>query len=651
MLNYSIMLLSENHIDEICADIVEQVKSGVATMPLFKMTLTPEGVPAIDKAALLTESYKKFKEKLDAAGVPSGVLIQASIGHGWKLNQPSAFQKYVGLTTGKPVEVCCPYDENFREYIKRSAATIASANPDHIMLDDDFRLMARSELGCVCPLHMARFNRLAGASLTDRELHSAFWGEEMHGTELKKKYREAFIQTQIDSLVGCAKEIRAGIDSVNPAIPGSFCLCGDSAEGAFEIASIMAGEGNPITLRVNNANYCAKDPRDFVNIMHHAATQKAALGGKPNVILAETDTCPQNRYSTPAAKLHSHFTFSILEGAKGAKHWITRLFDHEPNSGKEYRKKLAKYNGFYNELSSITDDLVWQGCKIPVPAHSIPVVAKGDMNPAVANGWCGNVLDRLGLPLHFSVDGEGACFFDSMRDLAFTTEELKGFLAGNVVLDAVAAERFIKRGLGEYIGVDVKVREPGSKNTSGEQFPDGSISKAMYGARELVPLSEDVKVCSEVYFLKDGVEREMLFPGVTSYKNSLGGCAVVFSGDTKFNYNIVDAFGFLCEARKRQLAHILTDLGCLPAYYPDDAEVLFKAAKMPDGRLLCALLDMSLDVLDEIPLCVNRDVNGIKRLCPDGTYADVKFSRDGDSNKYTLSLAAGVFDPVILIVE
>ena len=128
MLNYSIMPLYENHIDEVCTDIIEQVKNGVATMPLFKMTLTPEGVPAIDKAALLTAVYKKYKAKLDEADVPSGVLIQASIGHGWKLNQPSAFQKYTGLTNGKTVEVCCPYDKDFREYIKKAAATIASSH-------------------------------------------------------------------------------------------------------------------------------------------------------------------------------------------------------------------------------------------------------------------------------------------------------------------------------------------------------------------------------------------------------------------------------------------------------------------------------------------------------------------------------------------
>ena len=40
------MTLDEEHIDEVCEDIAYQVKNGIATMPLFAMTLTPEGDPA-----------------------------------------------------------------------------------------------------------------------------------------------------------------------------------------------------------------------------------------------------------------------------------------------------------------------------------------------------------------------------------------------------------------------------------------------------------------------------------------------------------------------------------------------------------------------------------------------------------------------------
>ena len=141
MLNYSIMRLDVNHVDEYCEDIRYQIENGISTMPLFNMTLTPEGDPAIDKASMLCESYRLYKNKLDSMNLPSGILIQASIGHGWKLNQESAFQKYTSLADGTEFSICCPLDMGFRKYIREASATIAKEKPAHMMYDDDFRLM------------------------------------------------------------------------------------------------------------------------------------------------------------------------------------------------------------------------------------------------------------------------------------------------------------------------------------------------------------------------------------------------------------------------------------------------------------------------------------------------------------------------------
>ncbi|MBQ8407548.1 MAG: hypothetical protein IJY39_01650 [Clostridia bacterium] len=642
MLNYSIMSLNQNHIDEFCDDIEYQVKNGIATMPLFCMTLTPEGDPTIDKADLLCQSYEKYKGKLDSMEFPSGVLIQASIGHGWKLNQPSAFQKYVALTTGISPEVCCPLDKGFQKYIRAATARIASTHPHHIMLDDDFRLIFRDGSGgCACPLHLAEYEKLTGEKLSREELCARIAAGD-------KECADAFVKTQIDSLTACAREIRAGIDSVDPKIPGSFCACGDGTEGAYDIATIMAGEGNPVVVRINNANYCAYNPRDFAQIMHRAATQIAALGKKPDYILAETDTCPQNRYSTPAAKLHSHFTFTILEGAKGAKHWITRLSSFEPESGVAYRKKLEKYSGFYAKLAEINDDLIWQGCKIPIPPRPAHMLSKNDTIPTAINGWCSHVLDRFGLPMHFSPDGEGVYFFDGAKDKYFTDEELLSILSGKTVLDSTAAKRLVSRGFGEYLGVDVKDRPSDALNASGEIFYPCGSSSAQPRIRELIPRSSDVKVYSDVYHLRDGVHKDIIFPGVTSYKNALGGIAVVFAGESTFAYNLIEAFGFLNQTRKAQLAQILQDLDALPAYYPGDAEVLMKAAEMKDGKLFCAILNMSLDVIEDLPLTVNGRVAEIKKLCPNGDYESVSFTENG--NTLTTNVTAGVFDPVILVL-
>ena len=63
MLNFSIIPLNISHIDEICEDIAYQVKSKIATMPLFSFTLTAEGNPVIDKADIFCKTYEQFKLK------------------------------------------------------------------------------------------------------------------------------------------------------------------------------------------------------------------------------------------------------------------------------------------------------------------------------------------------------------------------------------------------------------------------------------------------------------------------------------------------------------------------------------------------------------------------------------------------------------
>ena len=85
---YSIMPLNVDHADEICDDVERQYRDGVATEALFCMTLTPEGNPAIDKASILCENYRVIRDKLARRGLRCGALVQATIGHGYKLTTP-----------------------------------------------------------------------------------------------------------------------------------------------------------------------------------------------------------------------------------------------------------------------------------------------------------------------------------------------------------------------------------------------------------------------------------------------------------------------------------------------------------------------------------------------------------------------------------
>ena len=646
MLNFSIMPLNSEHIDEYCLDIEKQIKTGVCIMPLFSMSLVPEGIPATDKADIFCKLYEKYKEKLDAKGLPSGVLMQSTMGHGWLLNAQPSYQRIIRLKDGASPESFCPLDEGFKAYVRCAAKRIAKSRPNHIMLDDDFVLMRQGS--CACPLHMAKFNELAKESLTREELYASILKNDEEGM----RRRAIFEKTQLDSLIECAKEIRAGIDEIDETIPASYCLTGNCAEAAYEIGEALAGKGNPVTVRVNNGGYCPKDNRDFARIMYNAANQINVMTKRPDVLLAESDTCPQNRYSTSAARLHAHYTFSLLEGMAGAKHWITRLHNYEPKSGAAYRKKLGENLGFYEKISALAPTLTWLGCKIPV--NNRPVYTLTPRDEAMKSlGWYTSVLDRFGLPMHFANKDEGVWFFDGGCIQSFTDEEILKCLSEKCVFDADAAEHVISRGYGKYLGVDVKKRAIDAKRASSEALDINAASSTTMGIqpslRELIPLSDKIKRLSEVYHLRDSKYRDILFPGVTSFENELGGTAVVFSGSSTFEYKYYVSFGFLNETRKRQLINILEDFGALPVYYPGDEELLLKAARTEDGGLFTIALNLSLDEIEEARLVINRDVTSIKRITSDGSYKNVEFKRQ--ENEYSLDLTAKTFEPLALIIE
>ena len=644
MFNFSIMPLDALHIDEICEDIKNQYEMGTASMALFCIRLVPEGDPLIPKAEQQCAVYDKFKEKLDLMGLKSGILVQCTLGHGYPLNKPSKLTRIKGLSNGIEENAICPFDEDFREYLRHSFNVIASHNPDHIMLDDDFRLIIRPGKGCACDLHLNAFETKTGVRKTREEILAHVMGN----TEEDAKMRDAFVKTQLDSLRECVKFMRAGIDEVNPSIQGSFCCVGPCCEAATEIATTMAGKGNPVILRINNGNYHPVGLKEFSNSFLRAAVQIAVLKGQGKVdnFLAETDTCPQNRYSTSAMSLHSHFVGTILEGVSGAKHWITRMANFEPMSGKKYREVLGKHKKFYETLSDIVPTLKWRGARIPVSAKPDYMFKESSS----FSGWGAHVLERLGIPMYFSPDNSvPLTFLDGGMDTLFTDDEIKEMLRGTLVLDGGSAENLCNRGFAEYLGVEVKKNT--GKNVSGEIFAENRKKqvKNLTNAREIKVIDDAVKTLSLCYHLNNGTEQEILFPASTLYKNSLGGTVIVFGGDAKTKFHYTTAFGFLNETRKEQIIELLKKHGDLPVYTPDDDEIYLRAANMPDGSLFCTLFNVSLDPVENIRLVLETAPSKIYSLDLDGEFKEVEFK--AENGEFVLDKRADIITPVVLKVE
>lgn len=644
LLNYSIMPLDTDHTDEICLDIKEQYEKGIATCALFKMTLTPEGIPPVDKVGELCKRYKIFKEKLDGMGLTSGVLVQASIGHGYPLNAPMPFPKYIGLSNGKEYNVCCPSSDGFKKHFKEVMKTIASCHPSMIMLDDDFRLIFRDPKGCACPLHMKALEEKLGYKMTREEL----WAAICTNDETKRDIANAFIETQTDSLISAARAMREGIDEIDPHLLGSFCSCGPNMEGASEIAKILAGKGNPIIIRLNNGYYLAEGGRQFSRVFYRAATQIERIKDTTDYILDESDTCPQNRYSTGAQVVHAHYSGTILEGARGAKHWITRLMTHEPSSGKAYRKKLAAYKGFYEALADIASNLKWHGCRLPLSKEPYYDFEAYWLSTS-EEYWSANVLERLGLPMYFSSENGGAVFMEGViAHRKFSDEQIKEMLSGTFFMASDTAKALIDRGFKEYIGVDVRKWQGLPMST--ERLFSGKRCNVQFKPQELVPINDDVVSLSSICNTVDGYNLTPLFPGVTKYKNSLGGTVIVFCGTPNTDvFTYTSPFSMLNESRKAMFIQLLSESGNLPLCYYGDTEAYLKVADMPDGKTFCFFLNLNLDSLDEITFLSEKKYEKAQILSPEGERVDVPMHMEG--NIIHIDCKAQLLEPFAIFLE
>ena len=644
MINLSIMPLDTEHVDEICRDVIEQQQSGVSTHAMFMMKFNPEGTPAVNKAEGQCKKYDLFRERLDRAGAKHGVLVQATMGHITKPYEPYPFQPSVSLITGEDrVVTACPLDPSFREYMKGQMKILASRHPSAVMIDDDVGLFYKPTKGCACKYHMAEFERRAGRKMSREELYAHTQGKSPEDI----KWRDLYVEVQRDALVGFVKSMREGLDEVDPTIQGivSGIYTSTFLEFSGEEARAFAGKGNPSIARMNGGPYGKDSHRYFTNNMFRAAILKENSKDLIDIYLAETDTCPQNRYSTSAALLHSHFTASILEGAEGAKHWITRLSAYEPNAGAAYRKKLAKYSKFYEALVTYAKRIEPFGCRIPLTLKQdygfVESEASKNLSP-----WSTCVLETLGLPTYFGNGDGGAVFLDEFSVSGFDDEEIRKMLSGTLVITALAAKKLYDRGFSDYTGVTA--REWDGAVITTETVFGKSVGK-QYEAKEICVLRDGVEILSEVVHTdgKTG-EKQILFPGVTRFDNSLGGEVITFSGTPDMPFKYFTAFSMLSETRKRQLVGILERRSHIPLYYPGDAEVYIRAGRV-DGELFCGFFNKSFDELETVELVCKQKVTKVEKLSENGERVPREFSQNGDSLEVFEN--AKTHTPVILFIS
>ena len=598
---------------ELAADAESLLATGVCTDIACMLTLVPEGDPPEDKARILGDQFTAFRDGFKGDKARVGILAQATIGHGWIPDEPTSFQKII-RPDGSAAYQMCPLDPAFQDYIRDTFRHLAALKPAFFMIDDDFRLLCGRN-GCYCPLHLAEIGRRLGGSFTRESLLATLRSD----SAAAHRYDGLLL----DSLRLIADIMRDAIDATDPSIPGSLCTCHGDVRHAGPLSRVLAGKGNSRLVRINNARYLSPEMRSFPNRMYDGAAQIAGLD--PDVtVLAETDTCPQNRYSTGANLMHAHYAGSILEGCHGAKHWITRTGAYQPTSGAAYRAILRKYHGFYETLFTAVQDSRPSGyaaAVLPGTPFFNPAPDRGDS----CSSWktWGALLGVLGLPCNYAKMPDLPAMMTEADVGLFSDVDLKRLLKNGLLLEGRAAERLCQRGFSAEIGIRAEPWE--GPRVSGEQWGRVILGTDVTYSR-LTPADPRVKIHSTLMHRKSGVSPDFteLGPAVTLFENASGGRIAAFAANFGLN-NSLSSFGFYDEDRKRELVELLQFVCGKPVefYYPGDAEVYLKVRRFTDGRYLLAFFNLGHDPLDVLPVNSAYSIANVEMIASDGSWEHV----------------------------
>lgn len=639
-------MLFDGKIGEQAADMAKMSKEGAADVHMVSFFLVPEGNPPFDKISLYEDKYRRLRDALGGADCKTGIILQATLGHGFELEVPHPFQKMVSREDGREwrmKNIVCPLDENFIKYLRECVRRAAALKPAVMMVDDDFRALGGRN-GCLCPLHLAKIKRDSGYDLTREQLKKHLAGN----SELDRKISEAAMRAVSDSLIDLAKIIRAEIDAVDPSIPCYMCGSLEDMAHDGQIARELAGKGRESVLRIGNARYWNPKYRDLYLTSRALALQKAMA--RPDRVYAEIDTFPRNRYFTSARTLHAGLVVSILEGASGAKYWPNRFPDYEPASGAEYKKVLAENRGMYDELCRLM-----KGAE-PCGVADIMIAKPKDLRnynwPLVKDpAFWTHITGVMGLPVSFAEISEldGPCFLRGSAAKALGDAQIKKILSLGCVLDGEAAVEICRRGMGGLIGVKAAPWDRSLK-ISRERFSEGMgkiagvVCEPPSNPVKIEPLSDKTEVMSEFihlpYTYGDKKFAERLAAASTYFENPLGGKVAVFASRP-------EGPNHLNESRKAQYAEILNRLAPGGIWYDGDAEAYLKNLKLKDGSELVVLANVGLDQITPLAFKSARKFSRAQMLGGDGAWRDAEFSQSADG-KISVAGRAEIYMPVAL---
>ncbi len=634
---YNIVPVIDGCTDFAVSEILRQREEVGLDHFLLLLSFHPQTTPARDLIPRHCSQFAAVRDGLAGKGVELGVLVQSMQGHGWNGKVPLTREPWQHSVTldGKETPRMCLLDPGFRAYALDCIRAIAAERPSLILIDDDFGLQRKE---CYCPRHLAKVNEALGTSLSREEvveiLRTRPWDDPVAAK---------IVQTLRGTAVDFAKDIRAAIDGVNPALRCGLCVSYSGDYQANALVHALAGATKPL-LRVHDDIYGDVQTDCFPIAFIMARRVMFQLDDVPE-ILDEADTFPHNYMSVSAAAFHSHIVMALLSGMTGGKLW-TSEYETPLHAGSQarYEKKLRDYRGFYRELCALASEISWRGLS-GLAYRPLPDLACNPIHSAEGcyNGnWETPLESMYALPVRYeALDAGGISTLRGWDADNLSDDQVRTLLAHDVVVDAEAARRLTARGLAPLMGVEADAGDA-DFYFSVERTADGALSSGYLWdetTSRLKPFADDVEVLS--WFCKG---KERAFPAATLFRNALGGRILVLGWTFELVYHKM-----FRPARRAILLSLLDRLagGTFEMAVENGDKALVRHGVLRDGREILSVTPLGFDPAETLSIRLVRTPSSVERLMPDGSWKPVAFQRE-DATRLAVDVPVVCYDPILL---
>ncbi|MBE6612637.1 MAG: hypothetical protein E7632_09100 [Ruminococcaceae bacterium] len=465
--------------------------------------------------AKVFDSLKENVPLFQKAGFTVGVWVWT-----FMVREKNDFVHITSPNGGVCRDQVCPSDKDFCKFAYEYMQNIAESRPDMIMFDDDFRYgFLDGGLGCTCKHHRALMEELLGEPLPAENLGKLIFGGGPN------KYRSAYLRANGHFFREFAKQSRAAVDSVDPAIRLGLCSCMTTWDfdgvSTAELAHILAGNTKPFCRLIGAPYWAVKQNwgnrlQDVIEL----SRMESAWCDDDIEIFAEGDAYPRPRFICPSNFLEGYDMALRASGAVDGIHKYTLDYtadvDYEPG----YNRKHLKNQAIYQQIDAHFADKTPVGVRVyeqMAKFENMDVPYYHDGMDSVENMFfspAARMLAAQTIPTIYEGLGTvGIAFGENAKYLD------AGALENGLILDVSAAKIL------EKAGIDAGLSEVGGIYSAGrEYFPD----KKRYVNVSGCPAAEiAVKPGAKVLSFFDGDEKIASY----AYENAAGQKFLVFAFD------------------------------------------------------------------------------------------------------------------------